>query len=313
VTSTPPAPARLTDDAPPWFGRTTAGDPLEDAVARLHAVREAAAVPTPDVVAADEPPADEAAELAERLRARRSVGHVAAAYSAAHGHALTVADDGPGRRWALAPRTAAVAAVAVLLLGVGAAAVALWPGTGVTQVAALDGGGELAGSTAESSVAPTAAPSGSPTAAAPGEGAVVVHVVGQVADPGLVTLRPGARVADALEGAGGPNRDADLASLNLARTVVDGEQIYVPADGEVAPGPAGTAPAGAAAGAGGVVDLNSADAAALDALPGIGPVLAERIVAWRTDNGPFTSVDELTEVSGIGPAVLGKLRDSVRV
>ncbi|KZM76607.1 competence protein ComEA [Cellulosimicrobium sp. I38E] len=139
-----------------------------------------------------------------------------------------------------------------------------------------------------------------------------MHVVGQVAAPGLVTVAADARVADALEAAGGATAEADLAALNLARTVTDGEQIVVPRPGEAVPAAGPAAPA-AGATAGGAVDLNAADATALDALPGIGPVLAERIVAWRDENGPFTTVDELGEVSGIGPAVLADVRDLVRV
>ncbi|MBD5787911.1 helix-hairpin-helix domain-containing protein [Cellulosimicrobium terreum] len=141
-----------------------------------------------------------------------------------------------------------------------------------------------------------------------------MHVVGQVADPGLVTVDAGARVADAIAAAGGAAREADLAALNLARTVTDGEQIVVPRPGEAV---AAAPPPGTDAAPGGqgaqVVDLNTADASMLDELPGIGPVLAERIVVWRTDNGPFTSIDELGEVSGIGPAVLADVRDLVQV
>ncbi|PZR53889.1 ComEA family DNA-binding protein [Xylanimonas oleitrophica] len=167
---------------------------------------------------------------------------------------------------------------------------------------------------------PEPGPSPTPPEAAPAD-LVVVHVVGQVITPGLVTLPAGARVADAVDAAGGPSADADLGALNLARAVVDGEQLRIPAPGEEvvepqlpAPGGATGTPAGAPAGhAGGLVDLNTADEAALQTLPGIGPALAGRIVAWRQENGGFASVDELDEVSGIGPAVLAKLRDLVRV
>ncbi|KRC35908.1 competence protein ComEA [Oerskovia sp. Root918] len=138
-----------------------------------------------------------------------------------------------------------------------------------------------------------------------------MHVVGAVGAPGLVTVPEGSRVADALAAAGDATAEADLAGVNLAREVVDGEQIVVPRPGEVvaaAPGPA-TAPGSEA----GPVDLNSADQTALDALSGIGPVLAARIVEWREANGRFTSVEELGEVSGIGDALLARLRDQVRV
>ena len=145
---------------------------------------------------------------------------------------------------------------------------------------------------------------------------LVVHVAGQVAQPGIVRLEPGARVIDALESAGGPSAEADLTAVNLARPVVDGEQVYVPLPGElppVAPAAGAGGGGGDATGPGGVVDLNTADAQALDSLPGVGPVLAERILAWRSEHGRFTTVEELGEVSGIGEAMLSRLRDKVRV
>ncbi|NLE71005.1 MAG: ComEA family DNA-binding protein, partial [Actinomycetales bacterium] len=118
---------------------------------------------------------------------------------------------------------------------------------------------------------------------------------------------------------GGATAEADLAGVNLARVVADGEQVVVPRPGEAAAaavtaaGGGTTGGTGGAGGAAGPLDLNAADAAALDTLPGIGPVLAERIVAWRAEHGRFTSVEELTEVSGIGPTLLARLRDLVRV
>ncbi|WP_020013900.1 helix-hairpin-helix domain-containing protein [Promicromonospora sukumoe] len=153
-----------------------------------------------------------------------------------------------------------------------------------------------------------------------------MHVVGEVAEPGLVTLPDGARVADAVEAAGGVTGKADLTAVNLARAVVDGEQLYVPKPGEPVPGaPAGAAGAGGVAGGGaggggagggagtGAVDINTADAAALEALPGVGPSIAQAIVEWRDTNGAFASVDELDDVPGIGPATLDELRDSAQV
>lgn len=135
---------------------------------------------------------------------------------------------------------------------------------------------------------------------------VVVHVVGAVASPGVVQLALGARVADALEAAGGTLPDAETGAVNLARVLVDGEQLVVPVVGA-------TPPAAAAAPADdGLVDLNGADAVALQELPGVGPVLAERIVE-RRDERPFTTVDELDEVTGIGPALMERLRPRVRV
>ncbi|QGQ19001.1 ComEA family DNA-binding protein [Cellulomonas sp. JZ18] len=206
-------------------------------------------------------------------------------------------------RWAVTPRAAAVAGLAVALLAGG---VALRASTAPRTDAV-----EVLRPTA-SSTSPDAV--GTPTApAAPGAGTAVVHVVGAVGAPGLVTLPADARVADAVAAAGGGTDGADLAALNLARVVVDGEQLHVPRQGE-APAPAGAegvAPP-AAPSADARVDLNTADAAALDALPGVGPVLAQRILERRA-RGPFTSVDELDDVSGIGPAVLERLRPLVRV
>jgi len=157
---------------------------------------------------------------------------------------------------------------------------------------------------------------GLPTAA----GVLLVHVVGQVRRPGVVRLPPGARVLDAVRAAGGATSAADLNHLNLARPVADGEQIVVPKPGEsILPGGApgvGGAGAGSSAGVGsggGLVDLNTADAAALDSLPGVGPVLAQRILDWRAQHGRFTSVDELGEVSGIGDKILATIRPKVTV
>lgn len=158
---------------------------------------------------------------------------------------------------------------------------------------------------------------------------VVVQVVGQVRRPGVVTLRGGARVQDAVAAAGGALPRADLAAVNLARVLTDGDQVQVPRPGQVMTSPVGS-PGGAAGGTGGsgsttgaagtsgaagvgVVNLNTADATALDALPGVGPVLAQRILDWRTRNGRFNSVDELGEVSGIGDKVLQRLRPRVSV
>ena len=156
-----------------------------------------------------------------------------------------------------------------------------------------------------------------PPPVSPTATAVVVHVAGQVATPGIVRLSPGARVVDAIEAAGGATTTADLASVNLARPVVDGEQVYVPQPGEVPPPQDSASPGGPGAGAtggpGATIDLNTADGSALDALPGVGPVLAERIIAWRSEHGRFTSVDELGEVSGIGEKLLSPIRDRVRV
>lgn len=157
-------------------------------------------------------------------------------------------------------------------------------------------------------------PSTAPEAAAPAE--LVVSVSGKVARPGLLRLAEGSRVADALEAAGGALPGTDLSTLNLARRLADGEQVAV----GVAPAPEDTGPTGpsaagaaGAAPAGGKVDLNRATLDQLDALPGVGPVTAQRILDWRAAHGRFARVDQLREVDGIGEGRFGKLKDLVTV
>ena len=167
---------------------------------------------------------------------------------------------------------------------------------------------ERVGGAPAASSAPSTPPVGT---VAEATATVVVSVVGQVAAPGLVTLPPGSRVADAVAAAGGLLPGADAASVNLAAPVADGEQVTV---GLPVAAPAGGAAAGGAPGpAGGPVDLNRAGVADLDALPGIGPVLAQRIVDHRDRQGPFRSVEELDDVPGIGPAIAAELAELVTV
>ncbi|WP_017571712.1 ComEA family DNA-binding protein [Nocardiopsis halotolerans] len=136
---------------------------------------------------------------------------------------------------------------------------------------------------------------------------LVVHVGGEVDEPGLYTLPPGSRVADAVERAGGALPDADLDLLNLARPLVDGEQVLVGVPG-AAGGPGDGTP-----GPTGLVNVNRADRALLDTLPGVGAVIADNIIAHREEHGPFTSVDDLVNVDGIGEKVLADLEDRVTV
>lgn len=143
---------------------------------------------------------------------------------------------------------------------------------------------------------------------------VVVHVAGAVARPGVHELPAGARVVDAVDAAGGLTPDADGARVNLAAPLNDGERVYVPRMGEAAPPPvAGDTSASGSTTSTGPVDLNSADEAALDALPGIGPATAAAIIEHRNRIGRFTSVDQLLDVRGIGEAKLEQLRPLVRV
>ena len=149
----------------------------------------------------------------------------------------------------------------------------------------------------------------------PEVGRVVVDVVGAVARPGLHELAAGSRVADAVKAAGGLTADADRLRLNLAEPLIDGSRLWVPAVGEgagpevvsITSGPAGGGPDPSAA-PGAPLNINTAGPAALEALPGIGPALAAAIVEHRQRAGPFAAVDELVEVSGIGPAKLDQIR-----
>jgi competence protein ComEA len=145
-----------------------------------------------------------------------------------------------------------------------------------------------------------------------------VHILGEVANPGLYELREGDRAIDAVAAAGGLTEAADEAQLNLARFLNDGEQIVVPAVGAApvagaVPGTGGSVTGTGAGGAGAAISINSADAATLEDLPGVGPELAARIVAWRETNGPYTSVDDLLNVAGIGEKTVDGLRDSATV
>jgi competence protein ComEA len=132
-----------------------------------------------------------------------------------------------------------------------------------------------------------------------------VHVVGQVKNPGLYELPAGSRIVDAVAAAGGFTATADQANLNLAQVIEDGQQVVVAAQGAAPPASA----AGAAADA--VVDLNSADATALETLDGIGPALAQRILAYRTAHGGFRTVNDLQNVTGIGPKKFAAIKANV--
>ncbi len=191
------------------------------------------------------------------------------------------------------------------------------PGSAVVPAVAPAPGEAAAPSTAATSTATPA-----PTAGRPAD--VEVDVAGRVHRPGVVTLPAGARIVDAVRAAGGALAGTDLTALDLAQPLTDGAQIRVglrgpPVVGPTVPAAPGSTVDGSAGGAAQpattvaapTVDVNTATAEQLDALPGIGPVLAQRIVDWRTAHGPFASVDDLDEVSGIGAATLAKFRSQL--
>lgn len=241
-----------------------------------------------------------------------------------------------GPRWIISLR-----ALVVVLAMMAAALGVLWIESASVQSASAELNAQDAGKVAvppltgtpepapSRLVLPGAAPA-SPGAApaSPGGGGVstaagslLVHVAGAVKLPGVYTLPPGSRVFHAVEAAGGALPAAELSGLNLAAQVSDGVQILVPTKGQAA-GMGGAAGSGSGAGMGGagptartaaLINLNTASATDFDTLPGVGPVLAQRIVAWRTDHGPFASVDALDAVSGIGAKLLAGIRDLVTV
>jgi len=151
----------------------------------------------------------------------------------------------------------------------------------------------------------------SPSVAASGSAELVVDVAGKVRRPGIAVLQPGDRVIDAIRAAGGVRRGADLTGLNLARLLVDGEQVVVGIPPP--PGVAASAAGDPAAQAGALVNINTATATQLEELPGVGPVTAESIIAFRTEHGAFTNVEELLDVSGIGDATLAEIAPHVTI
>jgi competence protein ComEA len=205
---------------------------------------------------------------------------------------------------------AAGASRARLRVGLGAATVLLAVGLAcAVLVSALVPRGQSA-TVVPGAPVPDATSAPSPQAAA----TIFVHILGAVARPGLYELSEGDRAVDAVAAAGGFTPDADRSQLNLARFVTDGEQIAVPAAGAAAPvgGTPGGAPGGGAV-VPGKVNINTADAATLETLPRVGPAMAERIIAWREENGRFAAVEDLMSVSGVGEKTFESLRELVTI
>jgi competence protein ComEA len=194
-----------------------------------------------------------------------------------------------------------------------------------TPVTHTDAAGVTAGGLEGTSPPPGAAPGAGPatsSAASATTGPLYVHVIGAVRRAGVVRVAPGARVEDVVAAAGGMSGAAEPRRLNLARPVVDGERIWVPVRGAQPPAEevpqaraeeSSTHPAAPTGGGTSPVDLNTADSTALQSLPGVGPVTAEAILTWRAEHGRFSTVEELVEVSGIGPRTMDRLRPQVTV
>ena len=231
---------------------------------------------------------------------------MAALTKAVYDSALTE-DDEPAEPSVarLLPGGASVAAlIAVVVL---IAAVGVW-----RHAATREHSQALAQSSSEGEESEAASvAAGPPTSAPPSSGEhpddVVVYVSGAVASPGVLTLPSSSRVIDAITAAGGATPEADLESINLARIIVDGEQIRVGVVGESPP----SASAGTGTDAQACVRLATATEAELQTLPGVGPALAQRIISYRATHPRLTSVEELDDVPGIGPSLIEKIRPGV--
>lgn len=209
---------------------------------------------------------------------------------------------------ALAPRVGHFVREHLVVVGIVVLSGVLWGGYSLMQARTVPVA--AAAATAQPSVAISA---GSPTLSASAAPQLVVHVLGEVRRPGVVKLPEGARVKDAIAAAGGLTRRAKPGDLNLAAPIADGVQLYVGRAGGQVRGTQGAGGGGAGAGAPAKIDLNNATAEQLDALPGVGPVTAQKILAWRAAHGRFRALAELQEVDGIGPKSYAQIAPHVRV
>ncbi|MDP9298680.1 MAG: helix-hairpin-helix domain-containing protein [Actinomycetota bacterium] len=162
-------------------------------------------------------------------------------------------------------------------------------------------------------VGPGAASGTSVASTSPSGAPVIVDVTGWVKDPGVYEFGPGDRVIDAVNRAGGARKGADLTSINLAALLTDGSQVVIPKNGAGTISAGGTAPGPTGVGGAPMVNINVASESELESLSGVGPVLANAIIQYRTQHGLFHTVDDLLDVSGIGPATLEELRPQVTV
>jgi competence protein ComEA len=206
------------------------------------------------------------------------------------------------------------------LAGLGAVVVVTLAGAGLWYTRSLPKPVAVQATPAPIVAASPGAPSGAPAVSGspgvtPSSAPVFVDVAGWVRKPGVYEFAQGDRVIDAIDAAGGPRPGADLTALNLAAPLADGSQILVAKEGSAPVGADGSPlpSGGGATGGGTLINVNSASATELEELPGVGEVIAAAIVDYRTQNGPFTSVDQLEDVSGIGPSTLENLRDLVTV
>ena len=155
-------------------------------------------------------------------------------------------------------------------------------------------------------VSPISGPTGSARSRAPPP--IIVDVAGWVREPGVYEFTPGDRVIDAVDRAGGPRKGADLTTLNLAAPLTDGTQIVIAKPGSTTSGDPGSSGDGSTAGGTTLININSASETELEVLPGVGPVTAAAIIDYRTQNGPFATIDDLIDVTGIGPSTLEQIR-----